>query len=939
MNLLSKLEKLKKIQSPWAERIISQLEYSVKLSGAYDRKFDDVIGKAVHYLNDRLAEEGAITKASTLIAESMILELSEAAKSFSILCAAHAHIDMNWQWGFAETVAITLDTFRTMLNLMKEYPEYKFSQSQAAVYKIVEEYDPEMLEEIKARVKEGRWEVTASAWVETDKNMPNGESLTRHILYTKKYLSKLLDIDPASLNIDFEPDTFGHNQNVPEILANGGVKYYYHCRGYVGNIAYKWKAPSGRSVLTYRDPLWYNSEITPSIAAYVPEYCKINKINTMLMVYGVGNHGGGPTRKDIEKLIEMKSWPVFPIIKFGTFAEFFAYLEKVEDQLPIVEHELNFICSGCFTTQTRIKAANRISEARLNEAEAFSAISSCFSGGRYRTGSFEGAWENTLFSHFHDILPGSGVIDTREYTMGKFQEILAVTNTETSLALRNIASRINSSGLIKEEDSVKDLVSDGAGVGYGVKDFVIPQVERGRGKGRIFHFFNPSASERTGVTEITVWDWPGDKARLEFRDGQGQRVMHQFIDNYALENSNEPYWNHTYIRLLAEVSVPAFGYSTYYLTEGEKKDSLPELTKDPRVETREEYILENDLVRVAFNKMNAAIISLVDKVSCKEMIDVSKSVGIFRIIEEDDSHGRTAWFVGRYMNISYLDRDVKIGTVHMDRNALRQWISYEIPFRSSRLKVTVTLEKNNTWLDYNVECDWQEIAKPGSFIPQLNFQIPAAYKCSSYKYDIPFGTIIRDNMDMDVPATSWIAGMPEDGSNTGLMLVTGTKYGFRGMEDSIAVTLIRSSYDPDPYPENGIHKFKFAVGLVSRVSNKELINKAYNYNHPISYISSLEHKGTQPLSESFIKLESGDVVLSAIKMPEENGKGKMILRVYETEGKRTQVEVMFAKDIVKAWFVDANEKAINNVLAIDIKDDKISFYVDANSISNVCVEL
>jgi alpha-mannosidase len=156
---------------------------------------------------------------------------------------------MNWMWRFDETVAATLDTFRTMLNLMEEYPEFKFSQSQASVYKIVEEFDPDMLEEIKKRIKEGRWEVTASTWVESDKNMPNGESLVRHILYTKRYLSELLGVDPGTLNIDFEPDTFGHNLNVPEILARGGVKYYYHCRGYDGHDIYRWKSPSGSSVI------------------------------------------------------------------------------------------------------------------------------------------------------------------------------------------------------------------------------------------------------------------------------------------------------------------------------------------------------------------------------------------------------------------------------------------------------------------------------------------------------------------------------------------------------------------------------------------------------------------------------------------------------------------------------------------------------------------
>ena len=105
-----------------------------------------------------------------------------------LILAAHAHIDMNWMWSFNETVAATLATFRSMVNIMDQYPEFKFSQSQGALYRIVEEYDPDMMEEIKKRIAQGRWEVTASAWVETDKNMPGGESLLRHIQYTKEYM-------------------------------------------------------------------------------------------------------------------------------------------------------------------------------------------------------------------------------------------------------------------------------------------------------------------------------------------------------------------------------------------------------------------------------------------------------------------------------------------------------------------------------------------------------------------------------------------------------------------------------------------------------------------------------------------------------------------------------------------------------------------------------
>jgi alpha-mannosidase len=322
----------------WAERIGAQLRYAKELCAAGAAEDNGVIKNVEEFLARERAENGALTKAAAQEAEGMLIEqFGTAAKQFTIICAGHAHIDMNWMWRYDETVSITLETFRTVLNLMNEYPEFRFSQSQASVYEIVAKYDPEMLEEIKERVHEGRWEVTAATWVEADKNMPSGESAARHLLYTRGYLAKLLDIPGDGLDLDYEPDTFGHSLTVPEILAKGGVKYYYHCRGYEGHNLYRWQAPSGSSILVYREPHWYLGGVNPDWAYYVPEFCMRHGLNTMLRVYGVGDHGGGPTRRDLERIIEMSSWPVFPNLRFGTYGEFFALAETIQDRLPVVE--------------------------------------------------------------------------------------------------------------------------------------------------------------------------------------------------------------------------------------------------------------------------------------------------------------------------------------------------------------------------------------------------------------------------------------------------------------------------------------------------------------------------------------------------------------------------------------------------------------------------
>ncbi|MDF2685217.1 MAG: Alpha-mannosidase, partial [Clostridia bacterium] len=548
---ISLLKKLKASpQSANAHRICCELDYLMELSKVNGGEYDEKINAAMDKLYDVVKSEGTITKSAMEEAESALNFLSQKAKEYTVICIGHAHIDMNWMWRFDETVAITLATFRTMLDLMNEYKDFTFGQSQASVYRIVEKYDPKMLEEIKKRIKEGRWEVTASTWVEPDKNMPNGESLSRHILYTKKYLSKLLGITEESLDMDFEPDTFGHSVNIPEILNQGGVKYYYHCRGFDSHTFYKWEAPSGKSVLVYREPRWYNDTIEEANYNYVPSFAEEHKIKKVLSVYGVGDHGGGATRKDIEKIITMNTWPLMPAFKFGTYHEFFKYIESLNLELPVIKDELNFIFTGCYTTQTRIKEANRRSEALLNEAELFNTLSSMLEVADYDNKSFEEAWRNVLFNHFHDILPGSGIVDTREYALGLAQETFALGTTRKNLALSGIANNINNIYLVKNKDNEKMTTSEGAGVGFGLSEFSFGDVSRGQGSNRVFTFFNPSAHARTSIVKVTVWDWDVELGKIKVYNCNGELLEHDIIEG------QRGYWGHSYFTILVKVTVP-----------------------------------------------------------------------------------------------------------------------------------------------------------------------------------------------------------------------------------------------------------------------------------------------------------------------------------------------------------------------------------------------
>jgi len=922
-------ELFKKTEGVWSERILAEIDFAMRIAqsceGALEKEIEDALG----YLEERAAKDGFIGRAAVEATEKLMASAADEAKKYTLLCASHAHIDMNWMWGYNETVAVTLDTFRTMLRLMDEYEDFTFSQSQASVYEIVAEHDPEMLEEIKRRVKEGRWEVTASTWVETDKNMPNGESLARHILYTKRYLSGLLDIDPETLNIDFEPDTFGHNVHVPEILSNAGVKYYYHCRGYDALSLYRWQSPSGNAITVYREPLWYNSGIDATVAELVADYCIEHGLKTMLKVYGVGDHGGGPTRRDIEKIIDMSRWPVFPAIRFGTFREFFKTLDAVADTLPVVQDELNFIFTGCYTSQSRIKMSNRIIEGRLNEAEAFASLAAQAGSFIYRGDYIESAWRCTLFNHFHDILPGSGVIDTREFALGRFQQAAAAANNTLAGAMRHIASLIDTSQAA-EGGGLEETISEGAGAGFSALDYGVSIPERGRGKTRIYHLFNPSPYERAQTAELIVWDWPGELSLLKISDAGGD-LPYQVIE------AKKGYWGHDFTKLLVFAAVPAYGYTTLLLRESEPEKLTISMPGDPRVDRFEELVLENDLVKAVFDSENATLKSFIDKKSGRDLIDPAKPAALFRVIDEDDNCGMTSWRVGRYMKITNIDTNVKMKSPSLG-GELRKQFAYSASFGASKLDVTVSLDRGSRRLAFDVECDWQERPVKGKMLPQLNFTVPVAYPCSGYRYDIAFGTLLRKDLDSDVPAISWGLAVPQQNGADALMLLSKTKYGFRGTGDSLSLSLIRSSYDPDPYPENIMHRFGLAVELVpAGSSNLALVENAYDYNHPLTCVSGTRHAGSLPAAASLLRRVEGSAAVAAVKM-KENGDGALILRVYETQGKDTEAAFDLFKKPVAACFVDINENILEGKAGMRISGHRVTFPVPAFGIASVCIE-
>ncbi len=833
--------------------------------------------------------------------ETQLASLAVRAKSFTQICIGHAHIDMNWMWSFDETVSITLDTCRTMLDLMDQYSDYTFAQSQASVYEIVATHDPALLERIRQRVQEGRWEVTAATWVESDRNMPNAESTVRHLLYTRRYLAGLLGIDPASLDLDFEPDTFGHHQNVPEILADAGVRYYYHCRGSRHLGLTRWQAPSGRSVLVFQEPLWYNWDIDGRCALMVPGFCRPLGLTSALRVYGVGDHGGGPTRRDLERIRAMDRWPIFPHYRFGTFHDFFREAEKIQDRLPVTTGERNFIFDGCYTTQTRIKRGNRLAEQALQEAEAAAALAQGSAFAPSPGQSFERAWRKVLFNQFHDILPGSGTADTREYAMAGYQEALALANTGHMNALRSLADNIDTTAISREED-IRLTRAEGAGVGFPTGLGQLPRTARHSGRHRLFMVWNPLPFSRSEGCELTLWDWPGDPDRLAVSDGSGRLVACQ-----VLEQGRHPYWGHRYLTILAEASVPAMGYTTLIVDEAPARPQTVGFPS-PRQIVPTERVLENEHLRVVLSELNAAIVSLVDKKTGRDYADPANPAAIFRLVREDAARGMTAWVVGAWQQIVSLQQAVHF--VRQDAGPLRQSICWETSFGAgSTLQVTVSLDKGANLLRLDTDVRWQEIGSKEDGLPQLQLFMPLASP-GSFRYDIPMGEIERPPLGHDVPASRYALAPSPDGR--ALLLVSDSKHGFRGLPDGLTLNLIRSSIDPDPWPEIGRHTIRLGIGLVDADHDAPGQTADTFCQALLALPLAQAQAGTWPLSQSLFQLSGTAIRLCALKAAEDGP--DLIVRLASLSDRPETAELTFWKQPARVAAQNLlEEKAANDV--------------------------
>ncbi len=771
----------------------------------------------------------------------------------TIKLIGNAHLDPIWLWRWQEGCGEVLQTFRSALDRLKEYNDFVFTCSSAAYYKWVEDIDPQMFEEIRAMVKKGRWVPINGWWVQPDCNMPSGESFARQALYSQLYYYEKFGI---TCKTGYNVDSFGHNAMMPQLLTKGGMTNYVFQRPDISENSeipenlFWWDSPDGSRVLTYRTPTGYTAHGKEDIDR------KLEILNDraeetghgMMMFYGVGNHGGGPTRGDIEYLKANLEREGFNDLEFSSPEGYFEDVLNELIEIPTWGDELQHHASGCYSATSLVKALNRKAENALAAAEKWDTISSIVAESKPGTKEFEGAWQKVCFNQFHDIMCGCSIMEAYEDVKESEGYALNIASEKYNNAVLRIARKIDT-----WIEGVSDPVFEERHHTGADNGFPRPVV-----------VFNPHSYE----AELPVRVHHPSKA---VTDSEGNQVLFQ---NVRSSRSND---NH--LDTLFVAKVPSMGYATYWLEVDGDARAEKEIT------TEQNFLMENEFMSVEFDSQTGYIKSLVDKNTGVNLAE-ENFLAIPTVI---DDHTTDTWAhkVFKFHDVKGLMELVEIQRV--EAGALRSVIRTKHKFNDSYLTQDFILAKGQKTLKVECKAMWQEN------FTMLKFAFPTGGKDAVSTYEIPCGYIKRPCNGEEEPALNWAdLTVTKDGKRVGLSVMSDSKYSYDCPGAELRLTALRNVIFADHYSDRpaanfnftdeGLNRFSYGIYLHSgEAENSDIVKEAHFFNNNVVAVPESYHKGELPQKDTFLYTNLDNVVVTALKRCED-GSGDLIIRLYETKG-------------------------------------------------------
>lgn len=815
----------------------------------------DIVERALYALDRREGQEtllqDSIAKAETIAAG--IYDVPDTEARPTITAVGHTHLDVAWLWRVMHVRDKTGRSFATALNMMDEFPQFSFMYNQSVLFNFLKTDYPEIWARVKEKVASGQFDVEGAMWVEPDANISSGESLIRQIIRGRQFQ---MDEFGVTSKCVWLPDTFGYPACLPQIFAKAGIELFvtsklswndtnrhpydsFYWQGIDGTriksqliTTQKAEEPSHRTV--------YNSQLTTSEvfgawARYEPKALN----DEILICYGHGDGGGGPTRDMVHRATRLaKGIAGAPKLKLEGLSNFVktltARMETSAAAFPVWVGELFLeYHRGTLTSVAKNKAKNRTSERLLREAEFASSMASLVIGADYPKKRLQALWDLVLINQFHDILPGTSI---------------APVYADSDADYGRIASELDGgSGLI----DAGVMAARGASGPLTVVNFTGQDRE-----GDVVRF---TAGKALDGLALQVGDHVAPLQRVQHADGSSSHIA-------------------------ATGPLATMGWSPAALirAEGVGQHGLT-ATKDR---------LENGRITVRFDGAGE-IVSIYDKTRNRELVTRGETANRL-VAYEDKPKAYDSWDIEHYYTEKswpLCECPAEIAVV--ENGPVRAAIRIERHYGLSRVVQIVSLCEGQDQIEFDTFVDWQERQT------LLKTHFPMDLNVDTARAEIQFGHVKRPTHRN----TSWDAARFEacmhrwvdlSEPNFGAAILSDSKYGYDATGTSLGLSLLKGPNYPDPEADLGEHRFTYALRLHDGERDlSEVVRAAERLNNPIRVTG--RHESTSApatgVAFSFVVADQPNICVETVKQAED-GDG-FILRLYETANQRCAAGLRF----------------------------------------------
>ena len=805
------------------------------------------------------------------------------------IAVGHAHIDVAWLWQLRHTRLKAANTFATALYHIERYPYFVFLQSQPQLYQFIKEDQPELYRRIKEKVANGQWEAEGGMWVEADTNLPGGESLVRQFLYGQRFFRQEFGYTSRVLWL---PDAFGYSAALPGLMRGAGIDYFvttkisWNDTNRIPVDTFQWEGLDGSQVLghfittpTNEDVYFtYNGSVEPAVLAGAWQNYRQKAINTeLLLAYGWGDGGGGPTREMIETAggpLTVPLSPELPTVSTGKLVDFMERLAKRvahNPQLPKWLGELYYENHrGVYTTQGRTKRANRQAERALHDAEWLTSLVAELTEQPYPQAELTALWPPVLTNQFHDVLPGSSIGPVYQDAERIYAQV-----TQTAEALISQA----------QVALVRQLpVRTGTVV-----------------------VFNSLSWSRRDLLELP--SRPSELAGLSQPLANGNQLV--YVEN-----------------------VPALGYRAV-TQAGEAPGAA--LIVGPDYMENQFYRLELNAAGQLSRLLDKRVAGAGEG---REVLARGMPGNVFQLFE-DRPLSADAWNIESFYEQKSWELAELVSREVVETGPLRAGLRQEWHYAGGRTRIVqlLYLYAHSARIDFVTHVEWQERHTLLKVAFPVNLR--RSWASAEIQFGVIERPTHRntswDEARFETCAQKWFDLSEGD---YGVAVLNDSKYGYDVHDNVMRLSLLRGPTDPDPTADLGQHEFTYSLwphagdwfaGGVHRA--------AYELNYPLRSLivtpTRLEHQAALPLDFSLVEVTPGNVIIETVKRAEDDSNG-LVLRLYECAKRRGVYRLQFPFKLAQAFETNLLEE-VQQPVRLDADKQTIEGYLEPHQILTLLV--